>query len=453
MSSSAVASPAAPESAAERLTADALLHAFNGYGRPREQFLVGGEFERAVVRPDGRPVFYDDPDGIRWILEQIKARQQGWEGIYEGEHLIALVRPNKANVTLEPGGQVELSGAPHATLHDVAAEMRENRDLLLELAEESEGRLVWTACGLTPIAPIDSIGWMPKGRYVIMREYLPQYGDLAHWMMKGTSSVQANYDFIDEADCARKVRLCAGLAPLTTALFANSPLSENKPTGFMSTRGHVWTRTDPARTGFPPGLRSDYTHALWVDYLLDVPMMFYKRGKSWVPAEGRSFRQYMEQGFEGQFPTWDDWDLHQTSVFPEVRIKRTIEVRGADCVNHDLAMAFCALFTGLLYCNQALDAGLALVDDIERHGTRDSRLAAACKDGLAGEVEGARIGDWARELGHIAESGMRSCMPEDVGYLDPLLARIASGRCPAVDVLEAWERDPSPEAVIRSIKY
>jgi len=286
-----------------------------------------------------------------------------------------------------------------------------------------------------------------------MREYLPQYGDLAHWMMKGTSSVQANYDFIDEADCARKVRLCAGLAPLTTALFANSPLSENKPTGFMSTRGHVWTRTDPARTGFPPGLRNDYTHARWVEYLLDVPMMFYKRGKDWVPAEGRNFRHYMDRGFEGHFPGWSDWDLHQTSVFPEVRIKRTIEVRGADCVDHELALAFCALFTGLLYCNTALEAGLKLVADIERHGTRDSRLAAACKDALAGEVDGARIGDWARELGHIAQSGMESCMPGNVAYLDPLLARIESGRCPAVDMLEAWERDPSPEAVIQSIRY
>ena len=442
-----------PVSGAEQLTADALLHAFQGYGRPREQFLIGGEFERAVVRPDGGPVFYDDPDGIRWILEQIKARQPGWKGVYEGEQIIALVRPNGANITLEPGGQVELSGAPHPTLKQVAAELDENRSLLLELARESNGRLMWTACGLTPIAPIESIGWMPKGRYVIMREYLPQQGDLAHWMMKGTSSVQANYDFIDEADCARKVRLCAGLAPLTTALFANSPLSENKPTGFMSTRGHVWTRTDPDRTGFPPGLRSDYTHARWVEYLLDVPMMFYKRGSSWVPAKGRSFRHYMEQGFEDHFPSWHDWDLHQTSVFPEVRIKRTIEVRGADCVDHELAMAFCALFTGLLYCPQALEAALALVDDIERHGTRDSRLATACQHALAGEIEGGRIGDWARELGQIAQAGMKGCLPDDAAYLDPLLARIESGRCPAVDVLEAWQRDPSPAAVLQSVRY
>jgi glutamate--cysteine ligase len=421
------------------------------YGRPRTDFLIGGEFERAVVRGDGSPVFYDDPDGIRWILEQIRERQDGWTGEYEGEHLIALVRPNMANVTLEPGGQVELSGAPHRTLGEVAAEMAENRATLLQIAEGHD--LHWTACGLTPVAPIGSIGWMPKGRYVIMREYLPQYGDLAHWMMKGTCSVQANFDYVDESDCADKVRLCAGLAPLTTALFANSPLSENKPTGFMSTRGHVWTRTDPARTGFPPGLRSDYGHERWVDYLLDVPMMFYKRDGTWLPAHGRTFREYITSGFDGHFPSWNDWDLHQTSVFPEVRIKRTIEVRGADCVSAELALAFCALFTGLLYCPDALDAGLSLVKDIERHGTRDSRLAAACKDGLGGVVDGASLGDWSRELGKIAAAGLSKCMPEDRPMLDPLLARIESGRCPAVDLLEAYDRDPSPEAVIRAVSY
>jgi glutamate--cysteine ligase len=434
-----------------QLTRDALLDAFMQSGRPRSDFLIGGEFERAVVRPDGRPVFYDDPDGIRWILEQIRERQAGWVGKYEGEHIIALFRPNNANVTLEPGGQVELSGAPHRTLSAVAREMHENRDTLLDLARGRD--LVWTACGLTPITPIDDIGWMPKGRYVIMRKYLPERGDLAHWMMKGTCSVQANFDYTNELDCAQKVRLCAGLAPLTTALFANSPLSENKPTGFMSTRGHVWTRTDPDRTGFPPGLRADYNHERWVDYLLDVPMMFYKSGSDWLPARGASFRTYMTRGLDGHFPTWDDWDLHQTSVFPEVRIKRTIEVRGADCVDADLALAFCALFTGLLYCPDALREGLELVEEIERHGTRDSRLAAACRGGLAGEVDGVVLGSWATALGGIAQRGLSRCMPEDRAMLDPLLERIESGRCPAVDLLEAYNRDPSPEAVIRAIAY
>lgn len=444
-SSLSTASPAAP------LTEASLLATFMTYGRPPSSFLVGGEFERAVVRPDGRSVGYDDPNGIRWILEQIHARQPGWVPEREGDNLIALVRENGASITLEPGGQVELSGAPHPTVAELAVEMRANRQVLLDIAEGHDLR--WTATGLTPIMPIADIGWMPKGRYVIMREYLPQFGDLAHWMMKGTCSVQANFDYVDEADCARKVRLCAGVAPLTTALFANSPLSENKPTGYLSTRGHVWTRTDPARTGFPPGLRADYTHARWVQYLLDVPMMFYKRAGQWQPANGTTFRTWMDHGIEGCFPTAADWDLHQTSVFPEVRIKRTIEVRGADCVGQDLALAFCALFTGLLYDEGAMDAGLALVDDIERHGNRDSRLAAACEAGLGATVDGARMQDWATELGAIAQRGLSAREPESAHLLAPLLERIASGRSPGVDVLEAWHRDPSPEAVIASVAY
>lgn len=434
---------------APRLSAEHLLGTFSSYGQPRERWLVGGEFERAVVRSDGSPVGYHEPHGIRWILETL-AEQDDWEVVREGEYPIALLARG-ANTTLEPGGQVELSGAPHARLADLAAELKRNRNALLSL---SEGRdLHWITTGLTPIAPIESIGWVPKGRYAVMGEYLPRQGDLALFMMKGTCSVQCNYDFADEADCAAKVRLCSGLAPLTTALFANSPLYKNQDTGFKSYRGHVWTRTDPARTGFPPALREAYTHRRWVEWLLDVPMMFYKRDADWRPAEGRSFRQWLEQGIDGRFPTEADWDLHQTSVFPEVRIKRTIEVRGADCVDHELAIAFCALFTGLMYCEGAQAAALELVAEIEAHGTHDARFDAACRGGLQGRVGNRSLWDFARELGQIASTGLGNCLPEDVHLIDPLLARIASGRSPADDLLEAWRRDPSPASVVRAVAY
>lgn len=434
-----------------RLSRALLLTTFNSYGAPRERWRIGGEFERAVVRPDGRPVGYDEPDGIRWILEQMATHQPGWTRKLEAGHLIALQRPDGSNITLEPGGQVELSGAPHHTLGQLAAELDENRDFLLSLAEGRELR--WIQAGLTPVAAIEDVPWMPKGRYRIMREYLPGKGDLALFMMKGTSSVQCNYDYADEADCGAKVRLCSGVAPLTTAMFSNSPLYRNQPTGFMSYRGHIWTRTDPDRTGFPPGLRADYSHARWVDYLLDVPMMFYKRGDAWVHAEGRSFRTYMEQGFDGHFPTMDDWDLHMTSVFPEVRIKRTIEVRGADCVDHRLAVAFCALFTGLLYDDEALAAGLALVGELEQHGDHSSRFASACKDGLGGMLGPRKIADWAGELCKIADGGLARCMPQDRALLQPLSDRVKTGRSPAVDLLEAWHRDPRPASVIEAIAY
>ncbi|RME28529.1 MAG: glutamate--cysteine ligase [Deltaproteobacteria bacterium] len=430
------------------LTRDQLVAAFHSYGTPREGWRVGGEFERALVHADGRPVGYSDPRGIRWVLERLAA--DGWRPEFEGDNPIALYKDG-ASITLEPGGQVELSGAPHRRLADLAAEAAANRAALRELV--ADGDLTWIAAGLTPIADIDDIEWVPKGRYVVMREYLPLFGDLAHFMMKGTCSVQANFDYADEADCARKVRLAAGLAPLTTALMANSPLYRNQPTGFKSYRAHIWTRTDPSRTGFPRALREQYTHEGWVDYLLDVPMMFYKVDGEWLPARGRSFRVYMEQGFDGHRPGPDDWALHQTSVFPEVRVKHTIEIRGADCVDHDLAIAFCALWTGLMYCPQALADGLDLVAELGREGTAMERFAAAARGGLDGVVSGRPLSEWARELGVIAERGMRRCMPDDLPLLDPLLARIDAGRCPADDLLDAWRADPSPEAIIRQVAY
>jgi len=433
----------------EHLTRDGLIERFGTYGCPRSAWRVGGEFERAVVRPDGRPVGYDEPDGIRWILSQL-AERGGWETVTEADKPIALLRDG-ASITLEPGGQVELSGAPHDGLDALGAEMRTNRRELKEITAGKD--LVWIACGLSPVTPISDIHWMPKGRYELMRAYLPQRGDLAHYMMKGTCSVQANYDFVDETDCARKVRLCAGLSPLTTAIFANSPLLENKPTGFKSYRGHIWTRTDPDRTGFPPGLRADFSFERWVDYLLQTPMLFRKTDLGWADAHGQSFGTWLTKGIDGTYPTWADWELHQTSVFPEVRIKRTIEVRGADCVDPGLALAFCALFTGLLYCNIALDEALELVSEIERHGTRDERFEIACKEGLEGMVGGRTLADWASDLGDIADRGISNCLPADRPKINPLLENIEAGQSPADILLKAWHADPSPEAVIAAVTY
>ena len=435
----------------EPLRRDLLIESYARYGAPPERWLVGGEFERAVVRPDGAPISYDEAGGIRSILEDLAAGDSSWSPYHEAGHLIALLRPDGASITLEPGGQVELSGAPHRSLAALAAEVRENRKHLLALSAGQPHR--WIAAGLTPYAPIDSVHWMPKGRYRVMREYLPQHGDLAHAMMKGTCSVQANFDYADEADCADKVRLCAGVAPLTTAIFSNSPLLAGQDTGYLSYRGHIWTRTDPARTGFPPGLRDDYSHERWVDYLLDVPMMFYKRGADWAPAHGCTFRTFMNQGIDGQRATWSDWELHQTSVFPEVRVKRTIEVRGADCVDIDLSIAFCAFFSGLLYDRGALEQGLALASALGSTGSREAHFDAACRSGMAGLAGGRSLGVWAQELAAIAAGGLGRWAPDALPMLDPLLARIEAQRSPGLDLLDAWRRDPSPAHVLAACAY
>ena len=430
-----------------RLSYDALLAAYSSYGTPPERWLVGGEYERAVVRGDGRAVDYHDEDGIRWILGQLAART-GWITKHEGEYPIELLGDN-ASITLEPGGQLELSGAPFRRLTDLSAEIHRNRDMLVDIAQGHD--LHWIAAGLTPFARIDDIRFVPKGRYAVMREYLPRHGVLANWMMKGTCSVQANFDFADEADCARKFRVALGLAALNTALFANSPIAEGRLTEYASYRAFVWTRTDPARTGFPPNVRAGYTHAGWVDYLLDTPMMFYKRDGRWSPAGGVTFRAWMDHGLDGVFPGEDDWILHQTSVFPEVRVKRTIEIRGADAVSVELAVAFCALWTGLLY--GALDEAILLADRFAAtEKGYEARHLLAARHGLDATFGDHPATAWAKEALDLAYVGLVG-IGEDTTLLDPLRARVEAGRSPARDVIDAWHRDPSPANILKVIAY
>ena len=436
-----------------RLDRAALIASFQGYGSKKQ--LVGGEFERAVVRPDGRPIAYEEDHGIRWYLEEF-ARRWGWEIVTEGDLPIALLKDG-ANLTLEPGGQIELSGAPHASLGELERELATNRAQLVELANEAGH--VAIACGLTPIASSPSIPWMPKGRYVVMREYLAKRGELAHFMMKGTTSVQANFDYVDEADCAEKVAVAAGLAPLVTAIFANSPLYENKPTGFESMRANVWRHTDPDRTGFPTPIADGFRFDRWVDYLLEVPMMFYKRRSAgdsygqWAHANGRTFREYMEVGIDGQLAEQKDWELHQTSVFPEVRIKRTIEVRCGDGVGPGLALAFCALFAAVLYVEPARAAASELALDLRRRARLGDQHLSAATGGLGGTIGGRPTGEWADALAAIAKSALSSFDKGSLPLLDPFLERIENRRSPARDLLDQWKSNADPAAIVRAVAY
>ena len=436
-------------SPSDRLSREKIIEKFYSYGCSRENYLIGGEYERAIVRPNGTAISYEEPFGIRWFLIQF-ARRWGWTPKLEGQNIIALTKDG-ASITLEPGGQFELSGAPHKDLSALKKEFALNREQVNQLAQEAGFRVITS--GLTPISAVENVHWMPKGRYKIMREYLPQKGDLALFMMKGTTSVQCNYDFSDEADCAKKVEVCAGLAPLTTAIFANSPLYRNRPTKYQSFRGHIWTRTDPDRTGFPPGLRDDFSYERWVNYLLQVPMMFVQVDGEWHPAKGMPFVEFMEKGFRGYFPTWDDWELHMTSVFPEVRIKRTIEVRGADCVSHELALGFCALFTGILYDDQALDQARDLCANFLRIGTREERFQAACRGGLEASIQGKALLPFAEKMVQIGREGLSRYQPHNIEIFTPLLQLLQGGQSPAASLLETWKKDPTPETVIEAVRY
>ncbi|HMV69860.1 MAG TPA: glutamate-cysteine ligase family protein, partial [Myxococcota bacterium] len=288
----------------EELTRDALIEAYAGYGRPRERWLVGAELERHVLGTDGWPAPYFGPHGIRWLLEQLQA--QGWEPKYEGDNPIALLRDG-ASVTLEPGGQLELSGRPHTSLLDLRDEAVTFAQDVAALLEPTPYRQV--NLGFTPFARVADIGWVPKGRYAIMREHMARSGSHGHHMMKGTCATQASYDFSDEADCRAKVGLAIRTAPLVAAMFANSPLTEGELNGWRTFRGYIWTQTDPARTGFPEAATS-FSFERWVDYLLDTPMMFTRADGVWRAAEGLTFRRWMSHGdADGRRPSWSDWDL------------------------------------------------------------------------------------------------------------------------------------------------
>ncbi|MCB9758764.1 MAG: glutamate--cysteine ligase [Alphaproteobacteria bacterium] len=431
------------------LTRDALVARFHTYGAPRERWRIGGEFERILLRHDGRAVGYDDPDGIRWVLEQL-AQRFGWTPVLEGRNTIALQRA-QASTTLEPGGQVELSGTPFASLHQLAEEALSSLGELRALLQGHDIALV--ALGLTPYTPIDEIPWVPKGRYRVMRRYLGAIGPLAHTMMKGTSSFQANFDYSDEADCAAKVGAMSLLGPITTAIFANSPLEAGRKTGWLSTRGHAWTQTDPARTGFPGPLREGYTHARWVDALLDVPMMFYRRGDAWAEANGVTFRAWMERGLDGVLPSWADWELHQTSVFPEVRVKRTIEIRGADACPTHLAISGIAMWTGLMYDDVALDEATALAREFAGGADPASHQLIACRSGLQGEVAGRTFADWARDLVAIAGRGLARSRPCERALLEPVEALVAHGESPGVAVQRIFDECSDARTFLRRVLY
>ena len=427
----------------QAITVEYLQKTFQSYGRPREQWLVGSEFERHLLWSDGTPIPYFGKVGVKALLDAFIA--EGWDPYYEGEHPIALFK-NGANITLEPGGQFELSGAPYDDLQSIDDE---SVAFINDIDRLVGGQGVHqSAIGFTPKAKIDDIAWVPKGRYVIMREHLGKTGKLAHHMMKGTCAVQASYDFADEAGAAAKVQLATRIGPLTTAMFANSPYKHGVNCGMASWRGHAWTLTDPRRTGFPEAAVA-FTFERWLDYLLDTPMMFYKDATgNWLAAEGRTFRQWMDS--TDAPPTESEWDLHMTSVFPEVRIKRQIEVRGADCVSQDLAMAFTALFKGLFYCNKALSDTTELSLRFAAHGTRDERFREACEGGLKGVVGGRTYASWAEELLTQADSALERCAPNDRKWLKPLMAQVEIGESPAHTLLRRLGDEPDMGALLKT---
>lgn len=359
---------APPAGGGERLTGKEQLLAYFEKGcKPREDWRIGTEHEKFAYRmEDFSPVGYEGDRGIRAILEGLQ--QYDWVPVLENGNVIALKGPkscDKSSISLEPGGQVELSGAPLETLHQTCREVNQHLHEIRQVIEPMKLGLI--GMGFHPTARYDDVEWMPKGRYRIMRDYMPKRGSMGVDMMVRTCTIQVNLDFSDEADMVKKFRTSLALQPVATALFANSAFTEGKPNGYQSYRSFTWTDTDPDRCGTLPFVFEDgFGFERYVDYMLDVPMYFVYRDGKYLDVSGQSFRDFMEgklPGLPGETPYLSDFEDHMTTVFPEVRLKRYLEMRGADGGPWRRICALPAFWVGLLYDSMALDAAWGLVEN------------------------------------------------------------------------------------------
>jgi glutamate--cysteine ligase len=424
-----------------------LVAYFRSGEKPASQWRIGAEHEKFAFRLSdlSRPA-YEGPDGIKAMLEGLM--RFGWEGVYEGGHLIALLRDG-ASVSLEPGGQFELSGAPLETIHDICNETGQHLEEVKAVA--SEIGLGFLGAGFSPLWSREQTPVMPKGRYNIMRAYMPKVGKLGLDMMLRTCTVQANLDFSSEADMVKKFRVSLALQPIATALFANSPFTEGKPNGFVSARANVWTDTDPDRTGILDFVfEDDFSYEAYARYALDVPMYFVKRkvdgDPKYIDASGQDFKAFMRgelPALAGEKPNLDDWADHLTTLFPEVRLKKYLEMRGADAGPWGRICALPALWGGLLYDQQALDEAWELVKGF----TSEDRIAMrfeAARTGLKATIAGRTMQDWALETLKIAEGGLKrrhrlsGGMVDETGYLGELWEIARSGRTPAEALLDLY---------------
>ncbi len=421
---------------------DDLLIPFAEACKPREAWRIGPEMEKFGIFADTHaPVPYQGDRSILRVLEELSSRHAFVsEREHEGGPVIALMRGGES-VTLEPGGQLELSGKMSETVHEVCVEQRAH---LREIGPVSEAMGVrWLGLGFHPFGKREDFEWVPKQRYGIMRQYLPTRGAHALDMMLRTCTVQANYDYESEADAMRKMRVSLALAPLTTAMFANSPWKEGRPHGGLTYRGLVWLDVDPDRSGLLPRLwKAEPRFEDYVEWALDVPMFLFKRKGLAIANTGQTFRAFWQDGFEGHRPTLEDWKTHLNTLFPEVRLKKTIEVRAADAQGPDMACALPALYTGIFYDDRALAEAEALVEGWKYSEVAELRTRA-CQDGLRADFRGEKLAKVAARVVAIAEAGLErrkrldgSGRDERV-HLARLKALTAASKTPADALLEA----------------
>ena len=426
---------------------DDLLSVFSGGEKPAERWRIGTEHEKFVYRvEDHRAPSYAEPGGIRDLLDGLT--EFGWEPVIEGDNAIALSGPD-GTISLEPAGQFELSGAALENLHQTCAEANRHLGQCKTIGERLG--LGFLGLGMWPDKARSDLPVMPKGRYKIMLNYMPKVGTLGLDMMLRTCTIQVNLDYSSEADMAKKFRVGLALQPVATALFANSPLTEGKPNGYRSFRSHIWEDTDPDRTGMLPFVFEDgFGYERYLDYALDVPMYFVYRDGKYIDVAGESFRAFLEgklPQLAGEKPRQSDFVDHLSTIFPEVRLKSFLEMRGADGGRWGKICGLPALWVGLLYDSQALDAAWDLVKDWtieERSQVRHAVPKTALKTPLP---RGGTVHDLARQVLQIASDGLsrrarlNSAGDNESGFLDPLHEVVASGVTPADRLLDKFHNE------------
>ena len=425
---------------------DALVAWFEAGSKPRENFRIGTEHEKFAFTLEGHaPVPYDGPRGIKALLNGMR-HLLGWEPIMEAENIIGLYDVTGGGaISLEPGGQFELSGAPVETVHQTSSELMAHLAQVREIARPL--RIGFLGIGMTPKWSLREMPAMPKGRYRIMTAYMPKVGSHGLDMMYRTCTVQTNLDFSSEPDMVKKLRVSLALQPVATALFANSPFTDGKPNGFLSFRSEIWRDTDNQRAGtlpwaFEPGMGFER----WVDYALDVPMYFVKRGDKYIDVAGQSFRDLLAgrlDALPGERATLSDWANHVSTIFPEVRLKRFLEMRGADGVPWRMLPALPAFWVGLLYDQDCLDAAWDIVKDWtapERQKLRDD----VPKQALKATIRGRSMLELAKDCLTLAHAGLKRRDRRDregrdeTLYLETLGDIVRRGYTPAEELLQKF---------------
>ena len=439
-----------PQSGGGPIESHAQLAEYMAKGcKPREDWRIGTEHEKFGYCKDTlKALPYEGERSVRAVLEGLRDRH-GWAPVEEGGHLIGLTK-GLANVSLEPGGALELSGAPLETIHETCDEVNEHLREVKDVADRIGVGFI--GLGAAPIWKHEDVGLMPKGRYKLMDAYMGKVGTMGRVMMRRTCTVQVNLDYASEADMVQKMRVAIALQPVATALFANSPFFEGKPNGHKSWRSRVWRDLDADRPGMVPFVFDEgFGFEAWVQYALDVPMYFVYRDGKYIDALGMSFRDFLKgelPALPGEKPTMSDWADHLTTLFPEARVKKYIEMRGADGGPWRRLCALPAFWVGLMYDQGALDAAWDLVKGWDAE-TREALRVAASVDALQAEVGGIRMRDLAREAVALADAGLRvrarpgagGMVPDETHFLNALRESLETGKVAADELLEHYHGD------------